>query len=84
MTHYTSKARVAGHLCDRVEVARVESDLQAHARRCHRGLAPRVPRAHNDDIVFFGEVRQHGSNRAPKFHFNPNSSLRQSGRIEFG
>ncbi len=58
MTHYTSKARVAGHLRDQVEVDRVQRGFQAHARR-HRGLAPRVPRANSHHIVFFGEARNH-------------------------
>ena len=57
MTHYTSKARVAGHLRDQVEVDRVKSGIQAHARR-HRGVAARVPRAHHH-IVFFREARNH-------------------------
>ena len=48
--------RIAGHLRDQVEVDRVESGLQAHARRRHRGLAPRVPRAHHHHIVFFSEA----------------------------
>jgi hypothetical protein len=59
MTHYTSKARVAGHLRDQVGVDRVESGFQAHARRSHRGLAPRVPRAHHHYIVSFREARNH-------------------------
>jgi hypothetical protein len=55
MRHYTSKARVAGHLRDQVEVDRVESGLQARARR-HRGFAPRVARAYECHIVFFREA----------------------------
>jgi len=58
MAHYTSKARVAGHLRDQAEVDRAESSLQAHARRRHRGLAPRVACAHHH-IVFFREARNH-------------------------
>ena len=51
---------ITGHLRDQVEVDRAERGLQAHARRGHRGLAAGVPRAHDNHIVLFREVRQHG------------------------
>jgi len=65
MTHYTSRARVAAHLRDQVEIGRVGCSLQAHARR-HRGLAPRVPRAHDHHIVFFREARNHNWKPRPR------------------
>ena len=45
--------RVAGHLRDQVEVHGAERRPQTHARRRHRRLAPRVPRADHDHIVLF-------------------------------
>ncbi len=46
---------IAAHLGDEVHVHGDERGLETHARRGHGGLAAGVTRAHDHDIVLFGE-----------------------------
>src|SRR4029077_16169190 len=48
--------RIAGHLCDEVDVQGVESSPQAHAGGGHGGLASGVSSTDDDDVELFGEL----------------------------
>ena len=47
--------RIAGHLCDEIEVEREQGGAQAHARRGDRGFATSVSCADDHYVVLFRE-----------------------------
>ena len=58
--------RIARHLRDQVDVERVESSLQAHARRGHGGLASGMAGADHDYVELFGELHSKSGGRTPE------------------
>jgi hypothetical protein len=52
---HTADGRIAAHLRDQVEVHGDDGGLQAHAGGSHGGFATGMARAHDHDIVLFGE-----------------------------
>ncbi len=57
---HTAYCRVAGHLCDEVEVEREERRAQAHARGGGGGFAASVAGADDEDVELLGEARYVG------------------------
>jgi hypothetical protein len=51
-----SYSRIAGHLRDEIDVERIESRFQAHARGGHGGFAPGMAGADYDYVELFGEL----------------------------
>ena len=61
-----ANGRIARHLCDQVDVERVQSGLQAHARGGHGGLAPGMAGSDHNYVELFGELHANRVDANPR------------------